>query len=79
VLLFVKVADVHKFKQEGVTNIKHAAYGLEFWERAVPIHKRTIGEAVNWAEFAKSGEGEEKIANQEAVMVAYLLRRRPVP
>lgn len=79
IVFIAKISEVQKLKGENqLKKFKHAAYGVEFWQHKIPIHSKKIGETVKWQEVAKGPEGEEP-PSQNALVVAYVLRRRMIP
>ena len=76
ILLVGRFGEAQRLRGEAEgKRVRHASYGVEFWERKVGIHQRNIGEAVRWDEVVKVAEGEEP-ASQNVLVVGYLLRRR---
>lgn len=63
IVSYVKIKDAGKYADENETKkIKNAIYQVEFYEKAIPIHKEDIGSAIKWEELVKppaEGEGEE--------------------
>lgn len=60
VVLLTKFNNVNKYNDEGENKkVKHASYGLEFYEYNIAIHKENIAEKISWGEIVKGPEGDE--------------------
>jgi hypothetical protein len=45
ILVYTKVNDVQLFKQEAeLKKIKHAAFGVDFYEKNIILHRKNFGE-----------------------------------
>ena len=48
-IIFCKFTDVGSFAAEpNIKKVKNSSYGLEFYERAIPLGKEDIGEKIKW-------------------------------
>lgn len=53
IILFTRITEVQSYKNAKLEDIKYSTYGIEFFEKNVPIHRCNIGEEIKWEEVKK--------------------------